>query len=451
MDELMLKVLEDPNRVINGDQYNNLYKYFTQTMTDEAARSFLAANYMMTHDFYSQYVNNGYLEDDLSLASGLNDGIRKVEVQQRIGALVNNLTPEIEQNTQSQYAQETIQAAKAYYPQANTSDEQDTPGYSSANTDWQDLNQDLNYSVADGNEELWSHEQERRQDQPQDNQSDTKWSDFLSIQGIVSKLSSEHFDEDGARKSNQGVEIEGNVAKVSDGELVITANGSVIDTVQKISGFSLPSGILDKAAIEAVVDQYKDYKANADKLSDSWKYAPLLAGATIFNLFDSPLSIKANINNQGISKTTQAGIRERAGKVITNAEKGRLGEEAADLTMRRAGYEKLPSKVGSNNGFDGVYIKRGSNGEIEDIILDIIINESKFNKANLSKTVDGSKQMSEQWINNNILRMKRSVDPEVRQAGQLLDENRDLIRTKLNRLTPDGINKWESDPGGWGQ
>lgn len=27
----------------------------------------------------------------------------------------------------------------------------------------------------------------------------------------------------------------------------------------------------------------------------------------------------------------------------------------ADLTMRRAGYKKLPSKVGSNNGFDGVY------------------------------------------------------------------------------------------------
>ncbi len=284
MDELMLKVLEDPNRIINGDQYNDLYKYFTQNMTDEAARSFLAANYMMTHDFYSQYVNNGYLENDLRLTSGLNDGIRKVEVQQRIGALAYNLTPEIEQNTQSQYAQETIQAAKAYYPQANTSEEQDTQDYSSANTDWQDLNQDLNYSVADGNEEIWNHEKERRQDQPQDNQSDTKWSDFLLIQGIVSKLSSEHFDEDGSRKSNQAIEIQGNVDKVSDGELVITANGSVIDTVQKISGFSLPSEILDKSAIETVVDQYKDYKVNADKFLGSWKYAPFLVGATYLNL-----------------------------------------------------------------------------------------------------------------------------------------------------------------------
>jgi len=117
------------------------------------------------------------------------------------------------------------------------------------------------------------------------------------------------------------------------------------------------------------------------------------------------------------------------------------------LLMGRAGYEKLPSKVGSNNGFDGVYVKRGPNGEVEDII----VNESKFNTSKLGKNVDGSKQMDPQWIDKNIEKMVQSKDPEVRKAGNLLQDNIDMIRTKLNRLTPDGVNKWESDPNGWGQ
>jgi hypothetical protein len=94
----------------------------------------------------------------------------------------------------------------------------------------------------------------------------------------------------------------------------------------------------------------------------------------------------------------RASIRASAATVTTNAGKGALGEAAADLTFARAGYTKLPSKMGANQGFDGVYIKYGKNGEIQDII----INESKFNTSQLSKTVDGSKQMSKDWINNDI-------------------------------------------------
>lgn len=295
MDELMLKVLEEPNRIITGEQYNDLYKYFTETMTDEAARSFLAANYMMTHDFYSQYVNNGYLEDDLRLTD-LN-GNQKVEVQSRVGALLNNLTPELEQNMQSQYAQENIQAAKTYYPQAqaNTSDEQNSQGYSLVKADWQDLSQDLNYSVADGNEELRNREQERRQTEPQNNQSDMKWSDYPIVQGLASKLSSVHFDEDGVQKNNQEVEIEGNVVKASDGELVIAARYPDINIGQKFSGFSLPSDILDKPALETVVDNVN---------STTSLIPPILVGATLFNLLDSPFSIRSSKNTNVVSQIT---------------------------------------------------------------------------------------------------------------------------------------------------
>jgi hypothetical protein len=47
--------------------------------------------------------------------------------------------------------------------------------------------------------------------------------------------------------------------------------------------------------------------------------------------------------------------------------------------------------------------------------------------------------------------MARSADTEVRAAGKLLRDNLDLIRTKMNNLTPDGVNKWTSNPAGWGQ
>jgi RHS repeat-associated protein len=146
-------------------------------------------------------------------------------------------------------------------------------------------------------------------------------------------------------------------------------------------------------------------------------------------------------------KSNTPSIKSRANTVKTNAEKGALGEEAADLVMSRAGYNKLPSKVGSNNGFDGVYIKYGRNGEIQDII----INESKFGTSKLSTTVDGFKQMSPDWIDMNIRKMLRSSDADVRATGKLLRDNIDLIKTKMNRLTPNGVNKWSSDPGGWGQ
>ncbi|KEO84511.1 WXG100 family type VII secretion target [Tumebacillus flagellatus] len=144
-------------------------------------------------------------------------------------------------------------------------------------------------------------------------------------------------------------------------------------------------------------------------------------------------------------------LKKRAGTASSNAEKGQIAEELADVVLKKAGYEKLPSKVGSNNGFDGVYVKYGKDGDIEDILIDIIVNESKFGTSRLGKTVDGAKQMSREWIEKNITKMMRSDDPDVRKAGKLLKDNFDMIRTKLNRLKSTGFNKWFSDPGGFGQ
>jgi len=120
----------------------------------------------------------------------------------------------------------------------------------------------------------------------------------------------------------------------------------------------------------------------------------------------------------------------------------------ADLVFEEAGFQKLPSKVGPNNGFDGVYVKYGPNGEI----VDLVINESKFSSAtnaaddytgkySLGKTVQGYIQMSTEWINMNIDKMLKSKDPKVVETGEVLDMNRAQIRKEINVVTPDGKNK----------
>lgn len=50
--------------------------------------------------------------------------------------------------------------------------------------------------------------------------------------------------------------------------------------------------------------------------------------------------------------------------------------------------------------------------------------------------------MSDVWLKDNITKMKRSTDPEVRKTADLLQKNRHLIRRKANLMKPDGSNRW---------
>jgi hypothetical protein len=100
----------------------------------------------------------------------------------------------------------------------------------------------------------------------------------------------------------------------------------------------------------------------------------------------------------------------------------------------------MPAKLPSNNGFDGVFIKRGANGAL----TDIIINESKFTstgRTSLSNTNMG-KQLSDSWIDANIQKMMKSDDASVRATARLLQNNPDLIRVKANVLNNHGVNRW---------
>ena len=126
---------------------------------------------------------------------------------------------------------------------------------------------------------------------------------------------------------------------------------------------------------------------------------------------------------------------------FTTAQKGALGEARASLVFQRAGYSALPARLPSNNGFDGVFVKYDVDGMTP---IDIIINESKFTstgRTSLSNTNMG-RQMSPEWIDANIQKMRFSDDPAVVDTARLLRNNSELIRVKANVLDPQGVNRW---------
>ncbi|MBP2635992.1 MAG: hypothetical protein H6Q72_1899 [Firmicutes bacterium] len=53
---VLQSALEDSKRIIDGDQYNELYKWLLENgFSQDAAASFMGANYVMSHDFYPWY------------------------------------------------------------------------------------------------------------------------------------------------------------------------------------------------------------------------------------------------------------------------------------------------------------------------------------------------------------------------------------------------------------
>lgn len=89
---------------------------------------------------------------------------------------------------------------------------------------------------------------------------------------------------------------------------------------------------------------------------------------------------------------------------FSSALKGEFSEARTSLTLRRAGFEELPARLKSNNGFDGVWIRKNADGEI----TDLIITESKFSstgRAYLPQTATKGQQLSEEWIEKTIKEM----------------------------------------------
>jgi len=121
--------------------------------------------------------------------------------------------------------------------------------------------------------------------------------------------------------------------------------------------------------------------------------------------------------------------------------KARLGETAARRTLKRAGYEQLPSKLPGGHGIDGVFVKRGPNGSV----MDIIVVESKYSstgRASLTQTKHMGQQLSPEWVRGNINKLLSTSDASLRSTGQLLRSHESLIRVKANVLDAAGVNRW---------
>jgi hypothetical protein len=115
--------------------------------------------------------------------------------------------------------------------------------------------------------------------------------------------------------------------------------------------------------------------------------------------------------------------------------KGQRGETGGQNPLERMGYDIHPSKLPGGRGIDTVASKSNVKGEL----VDIIVVESKFRTSGTPKL---DKQMTDEWINGNIEKMRRSLDPEVRETGDLLFQNKDLIRRKANLMDETGANNW---------
>ena len=120
----------------------------------------------------------------------------------------------------------------------------------------------------------------------------------------------------------------------------------------------------------------------------------------------------------GLSPKEAYAYMKKAKEVQGRKEKGDLGEELMNTIMKKQGYEKLESKLKSNNGIDGVYVKRDPK---TDKIIELIIGEAKFGDSKLGNPSVGP-QMGDDWIIDNINKMAESDNPKVKSAGEKLKD-----------------------------
>lgn len=126
-------------------------------------------------------------------------------------------------------------------------------------------------------------------------------------------------------------------------------------------------------------------------------------------------------------KPMASSLKSKIDDIVLNADAyGTKTEALCDELFQADGFVKYDAKFGSNNGFDGVYIKKNAAGHVEEII----INEAKqvTSKGNIklnARTPNKGPQMSEEWINQTIDEMK--LNPSTSALASTLLANREKI------------------------
>ena len=90
-------------------------------------------------------------------------------------------------------------------------------------------------------------------------------------------------------------------------------------------------------------------------------------------------------------------------------------------------------------GFDGLYVKRGKDGKI----TELVINESKWNSGGTSLRLEGTvskgEQMSEEWVRATIQQMVDSTNPAVAAGRRAAFSERPSPAASASRAAQSGL------------
>jgi len=139
----------------------------------------------------------------------------------------------------------------------------------------------------------------------------------------------------------------------------------------------------------------------------------------------SEKALKVNLKEIGDLKHGTSG--RSIDDLITDIKNAEVGDPSGDLTenltdiiFSKNSYEKLPTKIEGNKGFDGVYVKYAADGSIEDIILA----EAKSFEGSIGlrpNSRDGHDQMSSDWIKAVLDAMENTGGQQGQTAQLMLD------------------------------
>ncbi|WP_074414018.1 hypothetical protein [Streptococcus suis] len=119
--------------------------------------------------------------------------------------------------------------------------------------------------------------------------------------------------------------------------------------------------------------------------------------------------------------------------LTTDAQKGNYGEMKMDRYMEERGYTRVSTdRVTSidakgHQGIDGVYYHKGTDT--------YVVAEAKYNKAQLSILSDGTKQMSDEWIEPRLFKSVGDLKDNITSYDKL-----------FVRVMPDGSIKTKQLP-----
>jgi hypothetical protein len=113
---------------------------------------------------------------------------------------------------------------------------------------------------------------------------------------------------------------------------------------------------------------------------------------------------------------------------------GTWGENFVEETLRLRGFDEIYEiKNTRNNGVDRIAIKRSPNGEIFDVKL-IEVKTTRSKKIKVGSTKYGGKQMSKNWLNSNLRKMRQSGNVELKKLALEISLYRKLNNLPINRL-----------------